>query len=369
MANKPTKSAPGPRARVGNHLLWYELRDLPPIIEKVRPFTMVPHESLVDLARQVCTVVTHEISGALVECGTWRGGAAFLMAGVLQQSGVHERKVWLFDSFEGIPPPQEIDGAAAKAWAEDKSGPLYFDNLRAPVEGVRQAAADLGLSYCTEIVKGWFDQTLPAMRDRIGPIAILRIDADWYASVKCCLEHLYDLVVEDGFIIFDDYYTFDGCAIAVHEFLGRRGLAHRIESIGSGPEFSAAVFRKGDLAWRWSHQEYLLIQQIAELVGSGKQFILVDEETFRPFLTAAYDVLPFPEHEGMYWGKPDDDAAAIAEFERLRQNGAHLIVFAWPSFWWLNHYRDFARLLRTCYRCVVENDLAVAFDLRSEQNA
>src|SRR6266568_5337091 len=228
---------------------WFEDRDLPPILRKVGAFTMVPHASLVDLARQVRVVLEQNIPGALVECGAWRGGASFLMAQILKLAGARDRKVWLLDSFEGIQAPQEIDGPAAQAWAKNKDGAMYFDNLRSPLEEVRQAARNLELLEYTEFVPGWFDKTLPANRDRIGPVAILRIDADWYASVKCCLDELFDQVVEGGFIIFDDYYTWDGCAAAVHEFLGQRRLSHRIESIGDA-NFTCAVIRKGKTTWR-----------------------------------------------------------------------------------------------------------------------
>ena len=55
---------------------WLEDRDLPPILRKIRPFTMVPEASLIDLARQVRVVLEQKIAGALVECGTWRGGGS-----------------------------------------------------------------------------------------------------------------------------------------------------------------------------------------------------------------------------------------------------------------------------------------------------
>ena len=92
---------------------------------------------------------------------------------------------------------------------------------RASIEEVLRIATELGLASYTEFVKGWFDQTLPTNRDRIGPIALLRIDCDWYSSVMCCLDNLYDQVADRGFVVLDDYYTWDGCAIAVHEFLGQ----------------------------------------------------------------------------------------------------------------------------------------------------
>jgi hypothetical protein len=42
--------------------------------------------------------------------------------------------------------------------------------------------------------KGWFQDTLPADAGEIEKIAILRLDGDWYESIKICLEHLYDKV-------------------------------------------------------------------------------------------------------------------------------------------------------------------------------
>src|SRR5438105_3351167 len=203
-----TAAGPGePRGRTAERRIlmdWVEARDLPPILEKVRPFTMVLPAPLVELARQVRVVHEHDIPGAFVECGTWRGGASFLMADLLRQAGVTDRKVWLFDSFEGIPPPEAIDGPGALAWAQNTDDPWYFDNLRVSVEEVRRTATTLGVISYTEFVKGWFDQTLLANRQRIGPIALLRIDCDWYTSVRCCLENLYDQVVEGGFILLDD---------------------------------------------------------------------------------------------------------------------------------------------------------------------
>jgi O-methyltransferase len=194
---------------------------------------MVDEPSLVSLARQVTEVLDGRIAGDLVECGVWRGGSAFLMAGLLRRRGVRDRRVWLFDSFAGLPPPEEIDGPKAIAYARDVASPGYFENCRADLNGVEAAVAGLGLGAYVRIVKGWFEQTLPEFRERVGPISVLRVDADWYSSVRCCLENLFDQVSAGGFIVLDDYFTWDGCAVAVHEFLGARRLAYRIERSGS----------------------------------------------------------------------------------------------------------------------------------------
>jgi O-methyltransferase len=151
----------------------------------------------------------------------------------------------MFDSFEGLPPPAIIDGGAALRWANNPEGPDYYDNCRATVDGVVAAAKQFGVTDQVEIVKGWFNETLPAHRPHIGPIALLRIDGDWYESVRTCLGTLYDAVVPGGFVVIDDYYDWDGCAIAVHEFLAERKYPHRIRQGGCAfiqlPTSQAAV--------------------------------------------------------------------------------------------------------------------------------
>ena len=181
---------------------------------------------------------------------------------------------------KGMPPAgRRLTDRRPKRTSREHRQPLGTSTtVSASLEEVQQTARDLGLAYRTpEFVKGWFDQTLPANRDRIGPIAILRIDGDWYSSVRCCLDNLYDQVVDGGFVILDDYYTFEGCAIALHEFLGERRLAHRIESMVSesadNQHYWGAVFRKGNATWfearnhmKWMHRQELIAHDIATLV-------------------------------------------------------------------------------------------------------
>lgn len=205
-------------------------------IPGIRDLTMVGQGGLAEMVRFVDEVVADGIDGAVVECGVWRGGVSFAAARRLQHHG-DDRPVWMFDSFEGLPPPADVDGPRAKTWGRDAD---YHDNCAASLEQVRSDAAELGVLHQVRLVEGWFDDTLPTTRDEVGPIALLRIDADWHASVRRCLGELYDQVTPGGIVIFDDYYSWDGCAVAVHEFLGGRSLSHRLRT-GAG---SGASFRK-----------------------------------------------------------------------------------------------------------------------------
>jgi O-methyltransferase len=352
---------------------WPEGEDLAALLGRVRPYTMVPEPALAELARQASFVLAEGIPGQFVECGVWRGGAAFLIAELLRRAGARDRKVWLCDSFAGLPPPAEIDGAAALDYARSPDSPDYFENCAASLQDVQRSATALGLADYTEYVPGWFEETLPDWRARIGPIALLRVDCDWHASVRSCLEHLYDQVVEGGFVLFDDYYTFDGCAVAVHEFLGERRLPHRLESLygraGSYDYPQVAGFRKGDTTWyearRTTERLHQAICDVAAAMPAGETLLLVDQGQWG--VDGAFGgcrTLPFPEHDGEYWGPPADDAAAIAELERLRRAGARFIAFGWPAFWWLDYYAGLRDFLRSRFRCLLENDRLVLFDLR-----
>jgi hypothetical protein len=76
--------------------------------------------------------------------------------------------------------------------------------------------------------------------------------------------------------------------------------------------------------------------------------------------------IPFLEQDGQYWGRPEDDETAIRELERLRLAGPAFLAVGWPAFWWLDFYTAWHRHLRSNFRCVLENERLVVFDLRSQ---
>jgi O-methyltransferase len=182
------------------------------IHRKYGHYTMIPclkYCGNLHLAKTVASV-----AGTIVECGTWRGG---MIAGIADVLGCR-RSYYLCDSFQGLPPAKEIDGDAARAWQANNSGSQYYDNCTASEEEARSAMA-MSPARDYRILKGWFEQTLPKFPPE--PIALLRMDADWYDSTKCILENLADLVVPGGLILVDDYYSWEGCTVAVNEFAAR----------------------------------------------------------------------------------------------------------------------------------------------------
>jgi O-methyltransferase len=194
------------------------------LVDKLLPFTMGGPLALSATFDVVTMAERDAIRGALVECGVGKGGCGAMMALVSKELG-SKRTLWLCDSYEGLPEPTEKDFRAGKTG--EMIGPLSQGMLLHPTEQV----SDLIFNKCrllkedVKIVKGWFQDTLPAVRKDIGEIAVLRLDGDWYESTKCCLENLYDIVSPTGFVIIDDYATCYGAERAVTEFM----LTRRIE--------------------------------------------------------------------------------------------------------------------------------------------
>ncbi|HTA29595.1 MAG TPA: TylF/MycF/NovP-related O-methyltransferase [Candidatus Cybelea sp.] len=204
---------------------WSQRRRFLGIYGLLKEFTMIKPRIYVEnlaLAERV-----RDLPGCVVECGVWRGG---MSAGIGKVMGP-QRDYFLFDSFEGLPPAKEIDGKAAMDWQSDKDSPSYYENCAAGTEFAEKAMALAGIKSF-HLKKGWFDKTLPGFKPPM-PIALLRLDGDWYDSTMVCLSHLFDFVTPGGLIVLDDYYTWDGCSRALHDFLSRRSAAERIKSLDS----------------------------------------------------------------------------------------------------------------------------------------
>jgi hypothetical protein len=111
-------------------------------------------------------------------------------------------------------------------------------------------------------------------------------------------------------------------------------------------------------------RQLLLKVDIEPVVPAGTTFILVDKGNEIVDGEGRRSV-PFPERSGEWAGYPANDAEAIAELERLRQAGADFAVFPARMFYWLDTYPGLKQHLFESNRCIVSNDRALIFDLRS----
>ena len=210
--------------------------DAAAIIRLVRPYTMTSIEKLYAVIMAARYITRHNIPGAIVECGVWRGGSMHAIARALDAAGTHERDLYLFDTYEGMTAPgprdRRNDGrpAADLLASSDKTSRVW---ACASLEDVQQGFQQV--PYPTEklhFIKGPVEQTVPSKAPE--RIAILRLDTDWYESTAHELAHLYDRLTPGGVLLLDDYGWWQGSREAVDEFLTRTGARLYLTRTGSG---------------------------------------------------------------------------------------------------------------------------------------
>jgi O-methyltransferase len=188
---------------------------------RIRQYTMTSPARCRALWDSCKQVLDQNVSGCFVECGVWKGGSSAIIALAIKNAG-QQRHLHLFDSFEGLPEPSEKDGKEAAAYSGGRNqGKLdSIDLCSAGLDEVRHLILD-EINVSEELAHfhvGWFQDTVPADAKLLGPIALLRLDGDWYDSTKICLEHLYPLLSPHGIIILDDYFAWEGCRKATDEY-------------------------------------------------------------------------------------------------------------------------------------------------------
>jgi hypothetical protein len=216
--------------------------ELEQTIKRVRRHTMTTPRRIAALCDGVEHVVRSEVPGALVECGVWKGGSMMAAALTLLRLGAADRDLYLFDTFQGMPPPTSEDVFSAY----DGYSPMRHWRRRHRGDGRESTwhyvaaddvrAALLSTGYPAErvhLVEGRVEDTLPAAAP--DAIALLRLDTDWYESTRHELEHLYPRLSPGGVLILDDYGHYEGARRAVDEYFdahGGRPLLTRVDYTG-----------------------------------------------------------------------------------------------------------------------------------------
>jgi len=190
--------------------------------------TMVGLRRLDDLQACVESVVRDGVDGDLIEAGAWRGGASILMRATLDTLGAEHRTVWVADSFQGFPEPEE--GGAA----DDRDLELQLNEygyLAAPVEQVREHFARFGCERGVEFVPGFFEATMPSLRGRRW--SLIRLDGDTYTATRVSLDALYPSLSLGGYLVIDDYHEayLPQPRRAVNDFRREHGITEPLEQI------------------------------------------------------------------------------------------------------------------------------------------
>lgn len=197
--------------------------------------TMIGLKRLDNLQACIEQVIEDGIPGDLIETGVWKGGAVIFMRGVLKAWEVRDRRVWVADSFVGLPPPKP------DIYPEDEKD-IHFliDSLRVSLEQVKENFAAYGLlDDQVMFLKGWFSDTLPSAP--IDKLAILRLDGDMYESTMIALKSLYPILEAGGYVIVDDY-CIPSCKQAVVDFRRDMGIRDVITDIdGTGAYWRRAA--------------------------------------------------------------------------------------------------------------------------------
>lgn len=216
--------------RSGFDIVRYPAAETPPtdldeamleLLRAARPFSLTTSHRLASMLDVVCHVHRANIQGSIVECGVWRGGNMLLAASALQSLGDTSRDLYLYDTFEGMTKPTDIDcdylgQAAGTLLAQAPRGAGIW--CEAGINDVKRTMN--GSGYPAErmhFIQGPVEETIP----RVIPVAIavLRLDTDWYESTKHELHHLFPRLVPGGVLIIDDYGHWQGARRAVDEYL------------------------------------------------------------------------------------------------------------------------------------------------------
>lgn len=190
-----------------------------------------------EIVRDLAQLVIDEaIPGDFIETGVWRGGCCIFLRGLLAANGITDRKVYVADSFAGLPPPKP------ERFPQDEGLNLHlYPALAVPLEEVKANFARYGLLDDQVVfVEGLFQESLPALE--AGPFALLRLDGDLYESTYAALDALYPKLSPGGFVILDDFNLIPACRQAALDYRAR----NNIEALIHEPDWNSAWWRQSE---------------------------------------------------------------------------------------------------------------------------
>jgi hypothetical protein len=212
------------RGEVVDPQVWSELTSADrAIIDRAAGFTMTSSENLAALVDAIRYLIRAQVPGAFVECGVWRGGSMMAAALTLLDQNDRSRDLYLFDTFQGVPPPSDKDkdpsGRPAAEVMRERPDPNAPGGTwcYASLDDVRSNMTSTGYpADRIRYVEGKVEDTIPSAAPE--QIALLRLDTDWYESTRHELIHLFPRLSNGGVLVLDDYGDWQGARQATDEY-------------------------------------------------------------------------------------------------------------------------------------------------------
>lgn len=156
---------------------------------------------------------TRSLAGDILELGVFRGGGAKFLAMVSAAFGL-QRHLYALDTFAGHEGIREEDGFIHEEG-------MFATTSQEEVQAYLQEFANVTL------VPGDVRDTLPALLERVGPLAMVHLDVDLYDPTAKALPQLFARLAPGGIIVVDDYGVIScpGVMQAVDEFVERQPAA------------------------------------------------------------------------------------------------------------------------------------------------
>jgi hypothetical protein len=196
------------------------------IIEACGKYSMTSKLRMYVLSQAIKYVKNENIEGDFVECGIWKGGNIILFNKFNLLYDL-KKKIYGFDTFEGMSEPNELDkhnNIAAKELAKSYGIKKMSDWCYSSYNEVVKNISENTIIDNIFLIKGNVEQTLLEEKNLPEKISILRLDTDWYASTKIELEMLYKRLVKGGILIIDDYGHWQGARKAVDEYFKNKNI-------------------------------------------------------------------------------------------------------------------------------------------------
>lgn len=213
-----------------------------------QPYTMTSVHRMYSLHQAMKYVIANSIEGDFVECGVWRGGSSMMIAKTLLKSGISDRELFLYDTYEGMPMPTQKDvdhrGVPAKELMFREESLKDKENSVWCLADLKDVQTNLKSTQYPEnkihFIQGKVEDTIPGIIPK--KIALLRLDTDWFESTYHELVHLYPLLSRAGVLILDDYGHWQGAKTATDQYFAEMRIPVFLNTIDDTGRIAIKAF-------------------------------------------------------------------------------------------------------------------------------